>query len=91
MKEPSLLLFYLLNPGTEMKHVLILVFLFSSLTLSSFRVAAPFVISKPITAKGLFDSDDVLEIKLKGKFRDLLNDRASKNTKVHSDNPLHKK
>src|SRR6187551_1711968 len=60
-----------------MKKVLILVFLFSSLTLSSFRAPAPFAISKPATAKGLFDSDEVLEIKLKGKFRDLLNDRAS--------------
>ena len=62
-----------------MKQILILVFLFSSLTLSSFRVPAPFAISKPTIAKGLFDSDDVLEIKLKGKFRDLLNDRTSKN------------
>ncbi|TMI65891.1 MAG: hypothetical protein E6H07_08265 [Bacteroidetes bacterium] len=64
-----------------MKQVLILVFLFSSLTLSSFRVPAPFAISKPAIVKGLFDSDDVLEIKLKGKFRDLLNDRSSENPK----------
>jgi hypothetical protein len=62
-----------------MKQILILVFLFSSLTLSSFRIAVPFALSKPTTAKGLFDSDDILEIKLKGKFRDLLNDRASEN------------
>ena len=61
-----------------MKNVLILVFLFCSLTLSSFRAPTLLSISKPATAKGLFDSDEILEINLKGNSRELLKDRSSK-------------
>jgi hypothetical protein len=64
-----------------MKQALVisLIFIFSSLILSSFRGSALFPVSKTSITKGLFDSDNVMEIKLKGKFRDLLNDRSSEN------------